>query len=138
MLKWFKRALICTILVFFLITPSSSQEVGVDDSTIRIGGVMDLLGDSSGLGQAMKLGLEAALKGKTVKDRKLELTILNDFYNPQTTIEATQELANQGVFAMIGNVGTPTARVSLPILAENKMPAIGFFYWRRITSAWSW
>jgi len=35
--------------------------------------------------------------------------------------------ASKGVVAMLGNVGTPTARVSLPILAENKIPAIGFF-----------
>ena len=127
MLEQFQRALSCIFLVFVVVAHSNSQEVGVDDSRIKIGGVMDLLGDSSGLGQGMKLGLEAALKGQTVKDRQVELTILNDFYNPQTTIEATQELVNQGVFAMIGNVGTPTARVSLPILAENKTPAVGFF-----------
>ena len=28
---------------------------------------------------------------------------------------------------MLGNVGTPTAKVSLPLLADAKVPAVGFF-----------
>lgn len=127
MLKQNKFVLVGTFLTLLLINSSSAQEVGVDNSSIQIGGVMDLLGDSSGLGQGMKLGLETALANQNIDGKRFVLNIVNDFYNPQTTIEATQELINQGIFVMMGNVGTPTARVSLPILAENKIPAVGFF-----------
>ncbi len=100
---------------------------GVSSSTIRIGGVMDLKGDSRGLGLGMKAGIEAAIRNKQVHGRRLEFVTLNDNYSPPKTIEATEKLVKQEIFAMIGNVGTPTAKVSLPILAENKIPAVGFF-----------
>ncbi len=106
---------------------SWAQTPGISDNNIRIGGVMDLEGDSRGLGQGMKIGIETALRGENVKGYTFEFVAINDFYNPKTTIEATRQLVNEGIFLMLGNVGTPTAKVSLPILAENKVPAMGFF-----------
>lgn len=100
---------------------------GVTPTTLRVGAVMDLQGDSKGLGLGMKAGIEAAIKNRQVHGRTIELVAMNDFYNPQTTVEATKKLIDQGIFAMLGNVGTPTAKVALPILAEHKVPAVGFF-----------
>jgi ABC-type branched-subunit amino acid transport system substrate-binding protein len=100
---------------------------GVTDRLIRIGGVMDLEGRSRGLGLGMKAGIEAALRNQRVKGRRIEFVTLNDSYTPTKTIEATNALVTQGIFVMIGNVGTPTAKVSLPILAQAKVPAVGFF-----------
>ncbi len=109
------------------ILPGWAAESGISKTTIRIGGVMDLEGDSRGLGLGMKTGIEAALKDQSIQERAIEFVALNDFYNPQTTVEATRQLIEQGIFLMLGNVGTPTAKVSLPILAEHKVPAVGFF-----------
>jgi ABC-type branched-subunit amino acid transport system substrate-binding protein len=75
----------------------------------------------------MKAGIEAALAGQRVQGRRIEFVALNDSYTPTKTIDATQRLLDQGVFVVIGNVGTPTAKVSLPILAKHKVPAVGFF-----------
>lgn len=69
----------------------------------------------------------AALKGQQVKGRRIEYVTLNDSYNPTKTVAATQELVERGIFAMLGNVGTPTAKVSLPVLADSGVPAVGFF-----------
>ena len=88
---------------------------------------MDLEGRSRGLGQGMKAGIEAAIRDQRVKGRRIVFVTHNDSYTPSKTIEATKALTAQGIFLMIGNVGTPTAKVSLPILAENKVPAVGFF-----------
>jgi ABC-type branched-subunit amino acid transport system substrate-binding protein len=106
---------------------AQSSEYGVTKTTIQIGGVMDLKGDAQGLGQGMKTGIEAAIRGERIKGRKISFTALNDFYDPKHTLDATKELLKQGTFVVIGNVGTPTAKVSLPVLAQNKVPAIGFF-----------
>ncbi len=104
-----------------------AADPGVTDTTIRIGGVMDLEGLSRGLGQGMRIGIEAALRGELVQGRSIEFVALNDFYDPPTTVQATRQLLDQGIFLMIGNVGTPTAAASLPVLAENRTPAVGFF-----------
>ncbi|NTV45390.1 MAG: ABC transporter substrate-binding protein [Chlorobiales bacterium] len=108
-------------------TQALAEEAGVTNTTIRIGGVMDLEGESKGLGLSMKAGIEAALKGEKVQGRAIEFVAVNDFYVPDNTVKATKQLIEQGIFLMLGNVGTPTAKVALPILAENKIPAVGFF-----------
>ncbi|NJN45177.1 MAG: ABC transporter substrate-binding protein [Candidatus Competibacteraceae bacterium] len=107
--------------------PVAAQEYGVTDKTIVIGGVMDLEGASSGLGQGMKAGIDAAFKNEKIQNRDIEFVTLNDSYKPELTVEAVRQLIDRGIFLMLGNVGTPTARVALPILAENKVPAVGFF-----------
>ena len=103
------------------------SEDGVSATEIVIGGVMDLKGDSSGLGLGMKAGIEAALDNETVGQRSIRFVVKNDSYSPKKTVAATNELIAEEIFAFAGNVGTPTAKVSLPILAENGIPAIGFF-----------
>ncbi len=102
-------------------------ETGVTKNSIRIASVLDLNGRSKGLGQGMKAGIQAAIAGQTIQGKSIEYITANDSYTPTKTIEETQNMVDRGVFAMIGNVGTPTAKVSLPILAKNQVPAIGFF-----------
>lgn len=119
-------AWLLSVLACVAASPAAAQQ-GVTDRLIRIGGVMDLEGRSRGLGLGMKAGITAAIRNQRVKNRRIEFVTLNDSYTPAKTIEATNALVAQGVFVMIGNVGTPTAKVSLPILAQAKVPAVGFF-----------
>ena len=120
-------ALVLSSLLTTLAAPSAYAENGVTETVIRVGGVMDLKGDSRGLGEGMRDGIEAAFKDVTVKGRRLEFTPMNDNYSPPKTVESTVKLLDEGVFIMLGNVGTPTAKVSLPILAQRNVPAVGFF-----------
>ncbi|OUS27120.1 branched-chain amino acid ABC transporter substrate-binding protein [Gammaproteobacteria bacterium 45_16_T64] len=106
---------------------SSGAEIGITDKSIRIGGVMDFEGQSRGLGQNMRKGIIAAISGKKVKGRSIDFVTRNDSYSPSLTVEATEKLIDEGIFVMLGNVGTPTAKVSLPLLADNDVPAVGFF-----------
>ena len=106
---------------------SAIAEIGVTPDKIIIGGVMDLEGRSRGLGRGMRDGINAAFSGQKIKGRSIEFTTLNDSYNPSKTITATEQLVGRGVFAMLGNVGTPTAKVSLPMLDKAGVPAVGFF-----------
>lgn len=104
-----------------------AEEEGISRSSIRIGGVLDLEGQSRGLGQGMKMGIERAFEGERIQGKSLTYVTLNDSYTPELTQRATQQLIDQGIFMMLGNVGTPTAKVSLPILAQHDVPAVGFF-----------
>jgi ABC-type branched-subunit amino acid transport system substrate-binding protein len=106
---------------------SVQAETGIDEKVIRVGGVLDLQGRSQGLGRGMVAGINAALRDVEIQGKRIEYVTLNDSYTPQLTIRATQKLLNRGVFLMLGNVGTPTAKVSLPILAHEDVPAVGFF-----------
>ncbi len=128
--RWSPRAARAAALTAALAAAAPTAlavEKGVTDSSVRIGGVMDLEGRSRGLGLGMKAGIEAALRGQTVHGRRIEYFTLNDSYTPAKTVEATRRILERGVFAVLGNVGTPTAKVSLPVLAEDAAPAVGFF-----------
>ena len=124
--KQCKAVAVATIMALG-VSFNANAEIGVTNDKIIIGGVMDLEGRSRGLGQGMRTGIMAALKGKKVKGRSFEFVTLNDSYNPTKTKAATEDLVSRGVFSMVGNVGTPTASASLPVLAQAGVPAVGFF-----------
>ncbi|MDB9894182.1 ABC transporter substrate-binding protein [Reinekea forsetii] len=117
--------LVCAMLVWG--AGLALADEGVFANQIIVGGVMDLEGQSRGLGQGMKTGIEAAFRGVSVQGRRLNFKVLNDSYTPSLTGQQTQRLIDEDVFAVIGNVGTPTAQVSLPLLAKARIPAVGFF-----------
>jgi ABC-type branched-subunit amino acid transport system substrate-binding protein len=91
-----------------------------------------LSGPSKELGRQMKLGVDTALavanEAGGVAGRKLELVALDDGYEPARTKEAMKELIEvKKVFAVVGNVGTPTAEVAVPYANEKKTLFFGAF-----------
>ena len=106
---------------------SRAEEAGVTDKTIRIGATIPLVGDYNVYGLSMKQGMDAALAGQIVQKRAIEFVAINDFYDPPKAVEAANKLISQGIFAMVNSFGSPTTQAVLPLLAENKVPAFGFY-----------
>ena len=107
-------------------------EPGIDAERILFGQSAALTGPASGLGQAMRAGIEAAFheanRNGGVHGRRLELISLDDGYEPEAAIENMRTLINdREVFALIGAVGTPTARSSVPVAAAAGVPYIAPF-----------
>ncbi|MFZ1829061.1 MAG: ABC transporter substrate-binding protein [Candidatus Competibacteraceae bacterium] len=116
------------LLGWFAVTPWTwAQEPGITDKTIRIGANMPLEGDRKTNALALKRGIEVALAGQSVQGRRFEFVTMNDFYDPATAVEVVKRLIEQGVFLMLSGYGTPTTKAVLPLLAENKVPAVGFY-----------
>ncbi|HAO32077.1 MAG TPA: branched-chain amino acid ABC transporter substrate-binding protein [Candidatus Competibacteraceae bacterium] len=113
----------------FGLAPSwaSAQEVGVTDKIIRIGSTTQLEGEYKYFGQSQKQGMTAALNGQTVQKHAIEFTQVNDFYEPAKAVEGAKQLIEKGIFAMVLSGGTGTAKAVLPVLAEHKIPAFGFY-----------
>jgi ABC-type branched-subunit amino acid transport system substrate-binding protein len=105
---------------------------GVTDSEIRFGISAPFSGSAKELGQNIKLGIEAAFNVANanggVHGRQLRLIAADDGYEPARTAGTMKQLyeTNQ-VFGLIGNVGTPTAVVSLPYALDRKMLFFGAF-----------
>ena len=89
-IKKYSKAIAVAIVVALGGTSIAVAETGITNTKIVIGGVMDLDGRSRALGQGMKEGVLAALKGKKVKGRAFEYVTLNDSYNPTKTKSATE------------------------------------------------
>ena len=80
----------------------------------------------------MRLGIEAAFaevnrKGG-VHGRELRLSALDDGYEPEPAAKNTRALIEDyEVFALIGEVGTPTSRSATPVAAGENVPFIAPF-----------
>src|SRR5262249_33468192 len=89
-------------------------------------------GPSRELGRQMKLGLETAFgtinAAGGINGRQLRLIAVDDGYEPSRTLDAMKDLVDkQGVFGIVGNVGTPTATVALPYALQQRMMFFGAF-----------
>ena len=105
---------------------------GVFADRIVFGQSAAFTGPAQELGQNMRLGIEAAFQEANerggVHGRLLELTSLDDGYEPEAAALNTRHLIEEeGVFALIGAVGTPTSRSAAPVAQERGVPYIGPF-----------
>ncbi|MCP5159543.1 MAG: ABC transporter substrate-binding protein [Gammaproteobacteria bacterium] len=117
---------LCLITSSQICHSADTQRNGVTPTSIRVGSIMDLDDETQMRSQAIKLGLENAFKNEKIEGRTIELAVFNDSYNPQKSVEGLKKLIEQGTFVMIANTGGPTVKAELPLLAENKVPAVGF------------
>ncbi|MCY4088017.1 MAG: ABC transporter substrate-binding protein [Actinomycetia bacterium] len=105
---------------------------GVSDSRILFGQSAAFSGPAQALGQAMRLGIQTAFHEQNEKggvyERMLELTTLDDQYEPHLAYSNTLNLINrEHVFALIGEVGTPTSRSASPLANAENVPFIAPF-----------
>ncbi|GAC1343275.1 MAG: hypothetical protein NVSMB23_16900 [Myxococcales bacterium] len=103
-----------------------SQVPGVTDTEILFGMAAPFSGPAKELGRGMKTGIDLAFgqvnDAGGVNGRKLKLLALDDGYEPDRTRAVMKELVEKrSVFGIVGNVGTPTAEVSVPYVSEKKL-----------------
>ncbi len=104
---------------------------GVMPHQVTIGMSAAFQGGAKELGRAMRLGVEAYFHRVNanggIHGRALELNALNDGYEPGVAIENMTVFTDKesGVFSLLGNVGTPTARAILPIALRERMLVMG-------------
>ena len=120
-------------------TPSSSESLaqtgqtnGVFDDRIVFGQSAAFSGPARELGANMRLGIQAAFhevnESGGVNGRVLELISFDDAYEPEAAVNNTLKLIEQEeVFALIGEVGTPTSRSATPVAADAGIPFIAPF-----------
>jgi ABC-type branched-subunit amino acid transport system substrate-binding protein len=114
--------------------PSGSKVVqqGVSPTAITLGMSAVFSGPNRQLGENMKLGLETAFSLANseggVHGRKVQLLALDDGYEATRAATTMQELLDRRkVFAVVGNVGTPTSAVAAPIASKQKTIFFGAF-----------
>lgn len=121
LLRWILVSLLSTN-VCLLTTPAPCF---AEAAEIRLGMSTVLTGPAAELGQAMRAGVLAGLerlnRAGGIAGRKVRLICLDDGYEPARTAPNMRTLIEtEKVLAVIGNVGTPTAIVAIPIANEQK------------------
>ncbi|MGH6803383.1 MAG: ABC transporter substrate-binding protein [Methyloceanibacter sp.] len=111
---------------------AARADPGVFDDRIVFGQSAALKGPAAALGLGMREGILAAFQEANaaggVHGRRLDLISYNDDYEPEMAIASTKRLIEEDkVFALIGEVGTPTSKSVQPIATEQGVPFIGPF-----------
>ena len=89
-------------------------------------------GVSRELGREMELGLNTYFRTVNhqggVAGRKIKLVPLDDKYEPALALANMKKLHDERkVFAVIGNIGTPAATLTVPYAVRNKILFFGAF-----------
>ncbi len=105
---------------------------GIFDDSVLFGQSAAFSGPAQELGRNMRLGIAAAFaeanRDGGVHGRRLDLVSLDDAYEPEAAVTNTQQLIeSDGVFALIGEVGTPTSRSATPVAASEQVPFVAPF-----------
>ncbi len=109
------------ILLIFILTLNAKE--------INIGMSADFTGQIDYLGISMRTGIQTYLNviNKTSKN-KYKFITLDDKYNPILASENIRKLIDkEKVIAFLGNLGTPTANVTVPIVNEKKIVSFGSY-----------
>jgi len=120
------------VSVLCLASAQVAQKVpGVTSSEILIGSCSAQTGTSQKLGQQMFLGASTYIDMVNARDgvhgRKIRLIKEDDGYDPEKAEDCFKRLQSQNVFADAFFVGTPTAKIHVPLAEENKVPLVGLF-----------
>ena len=108
------------------------EQPGVAADRVLFGQSAAFTGPAQELGRNMRLGIQAAFHEVNqrggVHGRRLELSSLDDAYEPEAAVTNTIRLIEQdNVFALIGEVGTPTSRSATPVAADAGVPFMAPF-----------
>ena len=127
-----KHTLAIAMTAYGLGTGLLAATPGVTADQILVGQTAALSGPSEALGKGMQAGLQTAFDEVNaaggVNGRKLVLTSLDDGYEPARAAANAKALIEQdGVFALIGTVGTPTTAQVVPICDASGAPLVGPF-----------
>jgi len=124
-------ALLCALMMGVAVPSSPAETPGVTDTSILIGSCSALDGPAHFLGRQTVLGASAYLHMINdqggVFGRKIQLQAFDDSYDPEKAPGCFKRMTKEGVFALGFFVGTPTAKVYVPLAQEEKIPVVGLF-----------
>ena len=124
-------ALLLLFLLTITISSAVAQTPGVTDNSILIGSCSALDGPTHFLGQQTVMGatvyLHAINDEGGIFGRKIQLLAFDDSYDPEKAPACFKRMTKEGVFALGFFVGTPTAKVYVPLAQEEKIPVVGLF-----------
>ncbi len=120
--------LVAVFLVFGSAYAADFKE-GVSDDTIKIGSFQAKTGPVAAIGLNVEKGLVSYInyvnKNGGVFGRKIDLIVADDQFNPaKTTVEVKRLVEEDGVFAIVGGLGSPGCLAVMDYLNKKKVPFV--------------
>lgn len=113
----------------FALLPLAAQaaEPGVTKDEIKLGGVFALSGPARLVMEPYEQGIRIVFNKVNadggIYGRKIKWILEDDGYQPARTVAGVKKLVERDeVFALFGNLGTPTTKAVMPYVAQTKIP----------------
>jgi branched-chain amino acid transport system substrate-binding protein len=112
---------------------AAAASPGITDTSLSLGISSPLSGTTAGPGGCTVAGLYTYLEAKNAsggfkfgdgKTRKVNLSYLDDAYDPAKAVSNFRQLVNKDIFAYVGALGTPTNAAVMPIANKQKVPQV--------------
>ena len=127
MMRMSKATMVVFVSLIFLVTSASGQEIGVTDTSIKVGYLTVLTGPAAGIGRLIGQGAEIAFKEVNdaggVHGRKIEMILEDHAYNPKQTVAGIKKLTNRDkIFGIAGCIGAAPGLAAVPLAQAGKIP----------------
>ncbi len=124
--------MLISMFLLIIVLQQAQEAVAQSGKSLIFGMSAAFSGPSQELGKNMRLGIEAHFQEVNdtggIRGRKLLLTALDDGYVPAAAEKNMIRLIEkEKVLAVIGNVGTPTAQVTVPVANKKRVLLYGAF-----------
>ncbi|MDE2441172.1 MAG: ABC transporter substrate-binding protein [Betaproteobacteria bacterium] len=125
------RHILSACLIGLTVCQATFAETGVTDTTISLGMSVPLTGPASAHGQELKNVISAYFeqlnKSGGINGRKLQLTVLDDGYDPEKAVANTKTLIETNkVFALVGYYGSTAMTEAMnKVFGPAKVPLLG-------------
>jgi branched-chain amino acid transport system substrate-binding protein len=108
---------------------AEAQAPGISDTEIKLGGVWALSGPVRFVTEPMEQAVNAIFNDVNarggINGRKIKWNIEDDGYQPARTLAGAKKLVERDqVFAIVGQVGAPTAAAILPFATQSRVPLL--------------
>lgn len=130
--KGFDSVALTAVFAAFVGTGAQGAVPGVGEDSVVFGQSAVFSGPNQNLGCQYQAGILGAFDEVNatggVKGRLLHINSMDDSYEPERAVDNAESfVAEDQVLAVIGAVGTPPARRSLPIYRDAAIPVIGLY-----------
>ncbi|MFC3678425.1 ABC transporter substrate-binding protein [Ferrovibrio xuzhouensis] len=117
-------------LALMTATGAWAGDPGVTDKEIKLGSFLPLQSGLSAGASQYRDGMESYLKYINdqggINGRKIVWEVENDSYNPQQAVAAAKKLVDRdGVFLIVGTLGTTNTLATIPFLKQRNVPLLG-------------
>ncbi len=126
--------LMAVVLAMALVAPvfgegQREEAPGVTDDEIFIGSTQALSGPVAAIGRPMAEGMQAFFAHVNnqggIHGREVNLEVADDQFDPSSTTTLTRRLVERdGVFAMVGSLGSPNVLAVMDYLNDNEVPFV--------------
>jgi branched-chain amino acid transport system substrate-binding protein len=119
-------AALAVALAFVPAHAAQTTSQGVTAQKLTLGTILDLSGPVAGYGKQLRMGMQLRVDEVNeqggIHGRKLELLAEDSAFDPKKAVLAAQKLVSQdGIFALVGHIGTPHNIATMPVLFEKNV-----------------